>query len=125
MPPGPSVLHDGRVDERTREAAGGEPAQWVVLVHTPGGDVEGSVFADPRFAHHRVFLRSMAERGWLVAAGPFGDVAAEGMTVLRVTGPDGYAEARRLAEADEAVVQGLFTVRVRPWRVVSQGPAAG
>ncbi|RIQ21159.1 YciI family protein [Jiangella rhizosphaerae] len=106
------------------DGAAHEPEEWVVLLHTPGPGVDGPIFGDPRFAHHRAFLQSMAERGWLVAAGPFGDAGAEGMTVLRVRGPGAAAEAKRLAEADQSVTQGLLTVRVRPWRVVSQAEPA-
>lgn len=76
------------------------------------------MFQDPRFAHHVEFLRSLAEKGWLVAAGSFDDAAGEGMTVLRVPQPDGLADVERLARADKAVTTGLLAVRVRPWNVV-------
>lgn len=91
---------------------------WAALLHTRRPEVTGSVFADPRFALHVAFLRSLADREYLVAAGSFDDVVGEGMTVLRIPGPGGLAEARELAQADGSVAQGLFDVRVRPWNVV-------
>lgn len=97
-----------------------QPATWVVLVHTPGPSADGPFFQDPRFAHHREFLRSMAERSWLVAAGPLTDTTGEGMTVLRVPDENGLALATELAEADRSVAEGLFSVRVRPWNVVQE-----
>ena len=100
--------------------SGGEETEWswVALMHTRRPEITGSVFADPRFAHHVAFLQTMAARDYLVAAGSFEDAMGEGMTVLRLPGADGLPQARELAEADGSVAQGLFDVRVRPWNVV-------
>ena len=58
----------------------------------------------------------MDEAGCLIAAGPLGDAAGEGMTILAV---DSLAEAERLArDDDQAVATGVLAVRVRPWNVV-------
>lgn len=84
-------------------------------------DVDGSVFADARFADHLAFLGQMKDAGYLVAAGPLEDAVGEGMTILRFPGAGRFDEARALAEADLSVVNGLFTVRVRPWRVAFEG----
>ena len=93
---------------------------WVALLHRPADPaVAGGVFADPRFGDHVSFLRRMAEAGYLVAAGSLGDRPGEGMTVLRLPGPDRLEEATRLAtEDDVSVASGFFTVEVRPWLVV-------
>jgi uncharacterized protein YciI len=97
-----------------------ETDTWVALLHRPADPAAaGSVFADPRFADHLAFLQRMAEAGYLVAAGPLADRPGEGMTVLRLPGPDRLEEATRLAaEDDVSVATGFFTVEVRPWRVV-------
>jgi hypothetical protein len=43
------------------------------------------------------------------------------MTVLKLPGADQMEEATRLAREDDgSVVAGLFTVSVRPWRVMLQ-----
>jgi uncharacterized protein YciI len=96
---------------------------WVALLHTPGPGVAGeSLTADPLFGEHLAFLRRVRERGWLVAAGPFGDVPGSGMTVLRVPAEDGLAEAERLARTDDkAVASGLLDVAVRRWQVAVTG----
>jgi uncharacterized protein YciI len=61
----------------------------------------------------------MHEAGYLVAAGPLTDAAGEGMTILRLSGPGGLAEARRLAtEEDASVAGGFLAVTVRPWQVM-------
>ena len=93
---------------------------WVALLHRPADpSLAGAVFADPRFADHVAFLRRMGEAGYLVAAGPLADRPGEGMTVLRLPGPDRLEEATRLATVDDAsVASGFFTVEVRPWSVV-------
>ncbi len=103
-----------------------EAETWVTLHHRPADPaLVGQVFADPRFAGHLAFLRRQQEAGHLVAAGSFGDRPGDGMTVLRLPGGDRLEEARRWAtEDDTSVTDGLFTVEVRPWRVVLHGLGA-
>jgi uncharacterized protein YciI len=93
---------------------------WIALLHTPADpSVAGGVFADPRFGDHVAFLQRMAEAGYLVAAGSFADRPGNGMTILRLPGPDRLDEATRLATVeDESVASGFFTVEIRPWAVV-------
>ena len=94
---------------------------WVVLLHRPGRAAPriGSLFEDPRFGQHVAFLNRMREDGYLVLAGPLGDAAGEGMTILRLPGPGRLAEATRLATEDDASVAGGFlAVTVRPWQVM-------
>jgi len=100
----------------------GEPGDtFVVLLHRPGpaAPTLGSLFEDPRFGQHVAFLNRMREGGYLVLAGPLGDAAGEGMTILRLPGAGRFAEATRLATEDDAsVADGFFTVTVRPWQVM-------
>jgi uncharacterized protein YciI len=93
---------------------------WVALLHRPADpSAAGGVFDDPRFDDHLAFLKRLAESGYLVAAGPLADRPGEGMTILRLPGPDRLEEATRLATEDDAsVASGFFTLEVRPWRVV-------
>jgi uncharacterized protein YciI len=61
----------------------------------------------------------MREAGYLVAAGPLPDAEGEGMTILRLPGPDQLSTATRLAtEEDTSVSTGFLAVTVRPWHVV-------
>jgi len=110
---------------RYRDAAGQPPDPsaytWVALMHRPGPEapIEGSVFEDPRFAHHAQFLSRMAEAGYLVAAGPMLDESGSGMTILRLPGEGRFDDATRLAtEDDRSVREGFFDVAVRPWQVM-------
>lgn len=101
---------------------------WVVLSHTPGpaAPVSGSLFEDERFVLHVAFLRSMREKGFLVAAGPLSDTEASGMTVLRLPGGGRFEEAERIAREDDGgVTSGLLDVRVRPWGVVMHAMGDG
>ncbi|SEF18400.1 SRPBCC domain-containing protein [Jiangella alba] len=116
----PTVL--GRYAEEAARAGGG--TTWALLLHRAADDVAGSVFDDPRFAEHVAFLGRRRAAGQLVAAGPLGDAAGEGLTVLRLPGAGRLAEIVRLATEDDLSVRdGLFTVTVRPWRVTLSGPA--
>jgi uncharacterized protein YciI len=97
---------------------------WVALLHRPGPEAprDGSVFTDPRFGEHVAFLARMHAAGYLVAAGPLADAEGEGMTILRLPGPDQLGTATRLATEDDiSVASGFFSVTVRPWRVVMSG----
>jgi len=112
------------------EASGDGPDDtWVALMHRPGpaAPASGPLVEDPRFAEHVAFLTRMQEAGYLIAAGPMGDRAGEGMTILRLPGADQLATATRLATEDDAsVAGGLLAVTVRPWHVIMQaGPWAG
>lgn len=120
MVAGPCLGVPSDISAMTSENAGSGIA-WAALVHTPGPTASGPVFQDPRFAHHAAFLRSLDEKGWLVAAGPFSDADGEGMTVVRYPASVGIDEVERLARADESVVSGLLSVRIRPWRVLKAG----
>lgn len=129
--PGASSVND---TNDTNDAAGAEggaaPDAWYALVHTPGPAMAdgGSVFAHPLFAEHAAFLRRLAARGLLVAAGPLSpsDVAGgrsigagigSGMTVVRVPA-DGSVDIVELAHKDDlSVVGGLLDVVVQPWDV--------
>jgi uncharacterized protein YndB with AHSA1/START domain/uncharacterized protein YciI len=112
-------------DSDGEDGGDGGGVAWVALVHRPGpAAAAGPVFAQPQFREHVSFLGRMAASGYLVAAGPLTDQAGEGMTILRVPGPDGLAEATRLAtQEDPSVVSGFFTVTVRPWQVMMTAAA--
>jgi uncharacterized protein YciI len=97
---------------------------WVALLHRPGPAAPrtGSLLEDPRFGQHVAFLNRMREAGYLVLAGPLGDAAGEGMTILRLPGGGRLGTATRLATEDDASVAGGFlAVTVRPWQVMMQG----
>jgi len=68
---------------------------------------------------HMANIHSMADRGVLVAAGPFGDTppTISGLFVFRTGSAE---EARRIASADPTVVEHRNTVEVLAWR----GPKA-
>ena len=112
------------------EASGDGPDDtWVALMHRPGpaAPASGPLVEDPRFAEHVAFLTRMQEAGYLIAAGPMGDRAGEGMTILRLPGADQLARATRLATEDDAsVAGGLLAVTVRWWQPMMQAePWAG
>jgi len=102
---------------------------WVALMHRPGPDAPatGALVQDPRFGEHVAFLTRMRDAGYLVAAGPMGDRAGEGMTILRLPGADQLATATRLATEDDAsVAGGLLAVTVRWWQpMMAAEPWAG
>jgi uncharacterized protein YciI len=73
---------------------------------------------DRIMAAHMANIHAMADRGVLVAAGPFGDTppTISGIFVFKTASLD---EARRIASADPTVVEHRNTVEVYAWR----GPA--
>jgi uncharacterized protein YciI len=122
----PEVLRLYQEFADSQEPAAGDGGHvWVALLHRPGpAAADGPVFAQPQFLEHVGFLGRMADSGYLVAAGPLTDTDGEGMTILRVPGPDGLAEATRLAtQEDPSVASGFFTVTVRPWQVMMTAAA--
>src|ERR1700685_170251 len=89
---------------------------WVALLHRPGpaAPASGTIFEDPRFGEHIAFLNRMREAGYLVAAGPLPDAEGEGMTILRLPGPDQVSTATRLANEEGTSGSGGFLGRTRP-----------
>jgi uncharacterized protein YciI/uncharacterized protein YndB with AHSA1/START domain len=117
----PAVL--AAYQEHTLRRDDGDEDTWVALLHRPGpaAPPDGAVFDDPMFAEHVAFLNRMQQAGYLVAAGPMTDAAGEGMTILRLPGPDQLAQATLLATTDDtSVAGGFFAVTVRPWQVMMQ-----
>ena len=114
--------------DRYQGHADGAGETWVALLHRPGPAAPrtGSLFEDPRFGQHVAFLNRMREAGYLVLAGPLGDAAGEGMTILRLPGGGRLGTAARLATGDDASVAGGFlAVTVRPWQVMMRRDAPG
>jgi uncharacterized protein YciI len=100
---------------------------WVALFHEPGPRAprDASLFQHPVFGEHVAFLERMQQRGLLVAAGPVAGAVGEGMTILRLPGPDQLEEAARLATEDDlSVATGFLTVAMRPWKVLLAGGPA-
>ncbi|MEP6650829.1 MAG: YciI family protein [Lapillicoccus sp.] len=91
---------------------------WYVLLHTRGPAVEAgqSVFEHPGISEHYAFLQRRVAAGELVAAGPLPDEPGSGMTVLAIADLD--TATRMATQDDQAVVQGVLRVQVRPWQVV-------
>jgi uncharacterized protein YciI len=94
------------------------PAQWQVLLHTPGPrwDPDRHAGEQPGIEQHYAFVAGLLERGLLVAAGPLRDVDGHGMTVARFPSLDAAEHAA--TRQDPSVAGGLLAVRVRPWSVV-------
>ena len=63
-------------------------------------------------AGHMENMRTMAEAGKLLCAGPFGDNNGGGIWVLKV---DTMEEAESLCENDPAVKNNRLLYKIRPW----------
>jgi uncharacterized protein YciI len=90
-----------------------------VIEHAPGPgwEAETNFREQPGIEDHIAFMSSLHEHGVLVIGGPFMDDVGDrpvGMAVVRVASE---VEANALAGQDQAVVKGLLSYRVRPWRV--------
>ncbi len=100
--------------------AGAEPMEFdsyqLVLLNRPAHRPDVSDDEARKIqAAHLGHIRRMAEEGYAVVAGPFGDQDDErkrGLVLYRVGSVD---EARRLAEQDPAVQAGLLEVEVMTW----------
>ena len=83
---------------------------------------KGGATADQIGAHlpqHLEYMIGLEKRGVLFASGPLADAEGktrgDGLTIVRATSA---AEARKIAEQDPFVVNGLRTYEVREWTVM-------
>lgn len=92
----------------------------IVLSHTTAPGV-GDPFEHPLFAEHVRFLRSLREKGILLAAGPFAG-EGNGMIIVRVSGVGAATGIVHDAHfRDGSVTGGLLEVQARPWVVTMAG----
>ena len=81
------------------------------------------MFEHPGIAEHYAFLqRRVTPGGVLAAAGPLPDEPGNGMTVLAV--PDLDTANRLATQDDQAVVNGILEVQVRPWHATWRAATA-
>jgi uncharacterized protein YciI len=94
-----------------------ERSPWFVLTHRSGPSWRpGAPFAEQRGIEvHAAFLRSLAERGVLVLAGPFADPTRDGPVSMAIIRAGGMEAARTIAEEDGSIQAGLLRVDVREW----------
>ena len=87
-----------------------------VVLSTPKAGPEQIVATLPA---HLEYMIGLEKQGVLFASGPFADAdgrsRGHGMTILRTTTME---EARKVAEADPFVVQGLRAFDVREWTLM-------
>lgn len=69
---------------------------------------------------HRAYFGSLDARGQVALAGPFLDLEAGGMIVLRAAN---VADAAHLMNDDPAVVSGVFAAALRPFYAMFAGGA--
>jgi len=73
------------------------------------------VLEQPGVAEHFGYIKSLCERGDVIAAGPFTDAEAGGMLVLheRLSAKDALA----IVQDDPGIKSGLIGFHIRPWLV--------
>jgi uncharacterized protein YciI len=90
--------------------------KFFVVLSTPRAGPDAIVATLPA---HLEYMIALEKEGVLFASGPFADPDGKsrghGMTILRTAT---IAEARKLAEADPFVVNGLRTFEVREWTLM-------
>jgi len=90
------------------------------LFHSPGpGWADGVGFREqPGVELHYGFMKSLHDRGLLVAGGPFLDSVSPGRAVgVAVIRAGSAEEATAIANEDPSIDAGLLRVEVRPWYV--------
>lgn len=88
-----------------------------ILTAGPQADSLGDEAVAAAAGGHRAHIESMGADGTLLLAGPFGEPRAhDAWRGLYVFGLSDMAAAQDLAQADPAVVAGLFDIVLMPWR---------
>ncbi|MBW2462650.1 MAG: hypothetical protein JRH11_13455 [Deltaproteobacteria bacterium] len=104
----------------TEKARAFRSLQFVLLVANPDAEKipDAEVLRYQKL--HRAHLKAMSEEGKMLVAGPFSDQADPTLRGLCLYDVGSIEEARRLAEADPAVVAGRMRVQVMTWWFFSE-----
>jgi uncharacterized protein YciI len=76
----------------------------------------GKPIAEQPLKEHLAYLKGLYQAGHLVMGGPFTDNSG-GLVVLEA---DQETDAQTMAANDPAVINGILTAKVRPWRLLMQ-----
>ena len=63
--------------------------------------------------NHGNFMGELHKEGILILGGPFDD-GSGGQSVIKV---DSFEEAKKIADKDPAILEGVFDVRIVPWLI--------
>jgi len=93
-----------------------DPQQFIYIVRPPrpsfAEDATDEELA--KVGEHFAYLQDLLAKGVLILAGRTYDTPPEGYVIFEV---DDEAAAKRVMEADPAVVAGIFRAELRPYRV--------
>lgn len=83
---------------------------FVIFSYSKGLDLK------PYLVQHLEYMIGLERAGKLFASGPFGDgTTGDGMTIVRAADAD---EARRIAQQDPFVINGIRTFKIERWTVM-------
>ena len=90
-----------------------EQGHYYAILYAPGsGWSPGRPWFEQDLRAHHDYLRQLFHEKKVTMAGPFNDHSG-GQAIVRVGNAD---EAWTIARHDPAVIDGVFTVQVRPWQ---------
>lgn len=104
-------------EERIRELTKSMLRKKLYVVLSKGGAAPEQIAA--HLPKHLEYMIGLEKQGLLFASGPLADAGGatrgDGLTILRAASAD---EARKIAEADPFVVNGLRSFELREWTVM-------
>jgi uncharacterized protein YciI len=104
-------------EERIRELTKSMLRKRLYVVLSKGGAAPGKIAE--HLPRHLEYMIGLEKQGILFASGPLaeadGKTRGDGLTILRAASADA---ARKIAEADPFVVNGLRTFELREWTVM-------
>jgi len=89
---------------------------FVLLKHGPNRTGTDTTEINKIQAGHMANINDMAEKGYLLVAGPFGDDLGGGIFILKT---ETYEEAKALCDKDPAIISGRLIAEIRPWYTVT------
>jgi uncharacterized protein YciI len=79
----------------------------------------GGIFQQPSVTEHAAFMNALADRGFVLFAGPLPGTEAGRVRVLLIVNADDEDEIhRQLADDPWVPTQQLLTVRIEPWQIL-------
>jgi uncharacterized protein YciI len=92
---------------------------FAVIREAGPGWRDGGIYAQPAASEHAAFMNALADRGFVLFAGPLAGTEQGRVRVLLIANAENHDEVhRQLADDPWVATEQLVTIRIEPWQIL-------